>query len=308
MRDQLDDAIKAALMTHTLDSSLEEYEIDVPMSDGWKHKATVVRRKTCSQSESTPTTNSNRPLIVLFHGGGFCAGSANLLIRPARDFAKAFDAVVVSCTYRLSPEHKFPLHFDDAMDTVKWLANHTQDSEIGAHTEAGFIIGGQSAGASLAATVLQHMQESEMGLRATGGYICIPLLLTDAILPPQYKDIWTSRDENCNKLPLLSAEGVAKMVAAMGAEVQSPKFSPFSAARPHRDLPRIYVQVGKLDPLRDDGLVYERALRDSGVETRLECYDDIGHDTWSIFSNEQSPKDFAKNSLAAMEWLLKRDE
>lgn len=308
MRDQLNDAVKAALRTRPLDSSLEEYEIDVPMSDGWNHRAIVVRPKTSSQSRLTPTTNSGRPLIVLFHGGGFCAGSVDLLICPARDFAKAFDAVVVSCTYRLSPEHKFPLHFDDAMDTAKWLANHAQDKDIGANIEAGFIIGGQSAGASLAASVLQHMQEVDAKQRATGGYICIPLLLTEAIVPPQYKNIWTSRDENGDKIPLLSEEGVAKMVAAMGAEVQSPKFSPFNAAQPSRGLPRIYVQVGNLDPLRDDGLVYERALKDAGVETRLDVYNDIGHDTWSIFSNEQSPKDFVKNSLAAMEWLLRRDE
>ena len=47
-----------------------------------------------------------------------------------------------------------------------------------------------------------------------------------------------------------------------------PRISPLLAAR-HSDLPPSFIQVMQMDPLRDDGVVYEQVLREAGVETRL---------------------------------------
>lgn len=282
-----------------LHSSLEEYTISIPARDGHINKATVVRRK------AKPA--QARPLIVLFHGGAFSAGSTRMVTRPARDFAKEFDAVVVSCSYRLSPEHKFPVQFDDAIDAVKFLSSSQTQQTLDADVSAGFIIGGQSAGGSLSATILQYMQDEKMEPRATGGFVCIPLLLTRDTVPFAYAKEWTSMDEQADKHPLLTEEGLSDLVGAMEADVRSPKFSPFNSPNPHVGLPRVYVQVGESDSLRDDGLIWEKALRRAGVETRLDHFMELGHEAWSIFTNEDSPKTLAPKSLAAMSWLLRRD-
>ena len=38
----------------------------------------------------------------------------------------------------------------------------------------------------------------------------------------------------------------------------------------HRGLPPAFIQVAGLDPLRDEGLLYEKLLKEAGVRTRLE--------------------------------------
>ena len=53
-----------------------------------------------------------------------------------------------------------------------------------------------------------------------------------------------------------------------GGPPTDPRVSPLLATS-HAGLPAAYVQVMEMDPLRDDGVVYERLLREAGVPTKL---------------------------------------
>src|SRR5205085_2887737 len=48
------------------------------------------------------------PVLVMFHGGGFIAGSPESHDGGARELCVQAQAIVVSVDYRLAPEHKFP--------------------------------------------------------------------------------------------------------------------------------------------------------------------------------------------------------
>lgn len=71
-------------------------------------------------------TNGRVPLLIYFHGGGFCTGS------PAyyafNDFVSSVvaksKALAVSIGYRLAPEHFLPIGYDDSWEAIKWVANH----------------------------------------------------------------------------------------------------------------------------------------------------------------------------------------
>ena len=53
-----------------------------------------------------------------------------------------------------------------------------------------------------------------------------------------------------------------------GGVSTDPRFAPLLYPS-HAGLPPAYIHVMELDPLRDDGVVYEKALRASGVKTRI---------------------------------------
>ncbi|KAL6647014.1 hypothetical protein ACP70R_014451 [Stipagrostis hirtigluma subsp. patula] len=63
------------------------------------------------------------PVLVHFHGGGFCLGSctwANVHAFCLRLAAEA-GAVVLSAGYRLAPEHRLPAAVDDGAGFLRWL-------------------------------------------------------------------------------------------------------------------------------------------------------------------------------------------
>ncbi|KAJ7545333.1 hypothetical protein O6H91_09G115600 [Diphasiastrum complanatum] len=76
-----------------------------------------------------PTTSlslhhSNKlPVIVYFHGGGFCFLSAATAAfdHVCAQMAAKLGVIVVSVDYRLAPEHRLPAAFDDCFAALQWL-------------------------------------------------------------------------------------------------------------------------------------------------------------------------------------------
>lgn len=283
-----------------LDESLEEYFDSITLPGGHEVQVKVIRPKEHVRAGKKP------PLIFLMHGGAFVAGSTHQLTRPGRDFALRFGAVVILSTYRLGPEHQFPTQFQDCWDTlVELTKNATQ--KFGAYLEQGFVVGGASSGGTLAAPLVQHAHEKGLTPPITGTYLAVPMLLVEEIVPERFKRQWTSREENV-PFPSVNRSTLKAWQEIMGLDVKSPMFSPFNVPPEKlQGLPRTYFQVGGLDPLRDDGLIYERLLKENGVETKIDNYPDLEHMTWSIFTNESHPKDLGPNTLAGMAWLLRRE-
>ena len=52
--------------------------------------------------------HDNLPVVVFYHGGGWCLGDLETHDPVARAHAVGADAIVVSVDYRLAPEHPYP--------------------------------------------------------------------------------------------------------------------------------------------------------------------------------------------------------
>ena len=55
------------------------------------------------------------------------------------------------------------------------------------------------------------------------------------------------------------------------SDPNNPSFSVI-LAETQTGLPPAYLQVNGVDPLRDEGLLYEKLLREAGVKTKLHVY------------------------------------
>jgi acetyl esterase/lipase len=96
----------------------------------------------------------------------------------------------------------------------------------------------------------------------TGLWASVPAIVNEEAVPDKYKDLWFSREQNANS-PVLGAI--------------------FANMDTLSSMPSTFVQVCGMDPLRDAGLIYERALRDHGAKTRLNAFSGVPHGHWVIF-------------------------
>lgn len=106
------------------------------------------------------------PMVVLCHGGGFVIGTNKQMGPIARVLASLYGSTVITPSYRLAPEHKFPAAQNDIWDTIQWAAANA--SSLGADTSRGFILGGISAGANLTAVMAQKTVSEKMLPPLTG--------------------------------------------------------------------------------------------------------------------------------------------
>ncbi|RYP67216.1 hypothetical protein DL769_005816 [Monosporascus sp. CRB-8-3] len=277
-------------------TSESEFTRDIPMRDG--HMSNIRIHK--------PQMFSRRT-VVLIHGGGFCVGHNTLVSVHARAIASLYGATVVNLSYRLAPEFKFPTAPNDVWDALQWLTTSKDALDLGLDFSSGFIIGGVSAGANLAAVTVQRWVSEKLSPPISGAWLSIPYLLEKETVPDQYKDLWISREQNAHAM-ILDKAAIDFVTAAYAHDRESPAFSPFNARGAHKGLPPVYIQVCGQDPLRDDGLIYEKILRGCGVPTRLDVYPGVPHGFAFLFPSLKISGRFQLDVLKGIGWMFGEDK
>ena len=85
-----------------------------------------------------------KPTLLYLHGGGFVVGDLDTHDAPCRVLCRHAGVDVLSVEYRKAPEHPFPGYVDDARARVR---------VGGASATTRVVVGGDSAGGNLAATI-----------------------------------------------------------------------------------------------------------------------------------------------------------
>ena len=201
-----------------------------------------------------------RPGIVYFHGGGFVICDLDSHDGACRRLANEVNAVVVSVDYRLAPEHRWPAAAEDAFAATQWAAAHAAELGIDADRLA---VAGDSAGGNLTAVVAQMARDR-------GG----PALAFQLMVYPVI-DLSATRSEHASQTE--NARGYFLTLDQMewyrdqylgDADGEAPYASPIKAGS-LAGLPAACVVTAEMDPLRDEGEAYGRALRAAGVPVEL---------------------------------------
>jgi acetyl esterase len=173
---------------------------------------------------------------------------------------------VIAVDYRLAPEHVFPAALDDALASVQWIEANATALGLDAGRLA---VGGDSAGAMLAAIVTQL-------LRDKGG---VKLAFQLLMFPnTQIGGDTSSLNEFAVGyfLERRAIEYFHSLYLPADTDRNSPKVSPLRA-RDFTSLPPAYVMLAGYDPLHDEGLAYAEKLRGAGVKVTIADYADMVH-------------------------------
>ena len=127
-------------------------DADQPGSTAYcRARRAIIPYRLYAPADATPA--KPLPGFVFFHGGGMVAGSIDTHDRIAAALAQTTGCRLVSVDYRLAPEHKFPAAIEDAIAATRWVSEQAASLGIDA---AKLVVGGDSAGATLAAVVCQE--------------------------------------------------------------------------------------------------------------------------------------------------------
>lgn len=224
-------------MVGPAEAAITEETKEIPMRDGFQSTIKIHR--------PTNPPESGSPLIVFYYGGGFVGGDMHQITAGARAFVRLFGATVVTPSYRLAPEHKFPVSQNDAWDSFKWLDEHA--GEVGADPKLGFIVAGASAGGTCAAGVVAHAIENKPKNPITGQYLCVPSIMDKDGCPDKYKPYFLSHEQN-KDAPILPTDALRSIAEHTRADPKSPwRFAVYSKA-PLSEQPPAYFQIDGMDP------------------------------------------------------------
>jgi acetyl esterase len=215
-----------------------------------------------------PTDATSEPLpgFVFFHGGGMVGGSIESHDVVAAALAQTTGCRLVSVGYRLAPEHRYPAAVEDAIAATKWVSDHAASLGIDA---ARLVVGGDSAGATLAAVVCQE------SLRSGGPPISVQCLICPVL---DFEETSPSREEFAENhlLDKATLEADLALYLPEGAERGDPRISPLRAVR-FAGLPAAIIHTAEFDPMRDEGNAYAAKLLASGVVVEHTCHDGMIH-------------------------------
>ncbi|MER6627573.1 alpha/beta hydrolase [Streptomyces sp. NPDC000987] len=224
----------------------------------------------------TPDEADRRGVLVYFHGGAFFLGSLETHDHVARSLAKETGLKVVSVGYRLAPEAAFPAGLDDCYAVVRWAAG--QDAGLGWDGTT-LALAGDSSGGTFVAAVAARAHDDGFD-RITHQILYYPSLDLDFDA-----DRYASLRENARGYGLETA-GLKPFNAFYldsGADPADPLVSPVKRAD-LTGLPPALVVTAQYDPLRDEGELYGRRLREAGVEATVSRYEGAGHGFVQHFS------------------------
>ena len=209
---------------------------------------------------------SPSPAILYLHGGGYVAGTPDMMGSFCHRLATENGALVTAVQYRLAPETPFPGPLDDCHAALTWLVAEAEALGIDRDRIA---VMGQSAGGGLAAA-LALLVRDRGGPALKAQFLIYPMLdprtgTADAPVdnPTTGEFVWTRAANRFGWSAMRGGQDFAP--APLG------HFAP-ALAESVAGLPPTFVAVGALDLFLEEDVAYALGLSRAGVPVELHLY------------------------------------
>ncbi|XP_057468219.1 probable carboxylesterase 17 [Actinidia eriantha] len=214
-----------------------------------------------------PTWSGQLPVIVYFHGGGFCIGSTTWIGYHVflGDLSIASQSIVLSVDYRLAPENRLPVPYEDCYSSIEWLSRQIRSEPWLERADLSRVfLSGDSAGGNIAHQVAVMIAQRKR--------IC-PIEPKGLLLIHPY----FGSEKRTKREMAEGAEGAVAM-NDMFWGLSLPEGSDrdyygcnFETAAVDstewRQFPAVVVYVAGLDFLKERGVMYAEFLKKNGVKS-----------------------------------------
>ena len=224
---------------------------------------------------SMESGNENVPVILFFHGGGWTTESVETYDRVCSRMAQSIGQLVVSVEYRLAPEHRFPVGFEDCYAAAKALFAGELLPRIRPEQ---ITVMGDSAGGNLAAAVCMKARDTG-DFRPQRQILIYPALSNCYTEDSPYESVRTNGTGY-----LLTSEKMAdylELYESKPEDRENPYFAPL-CAEDYTNLPDTLILTAEFDPLRDEGEEYGRRMRQAGCRVRIERIEGALHGYFAL--------------------------
>lgn len=215
------------------------------------------------------------PVLLFFHGGGWVTESIENYDRVCSRMAQSTGHIVMSVEYRLAPEYRFPIPFEDCYEAAKAL--YTGRLILPADPDRITIIG-DSAGGNLAAAVC-------LKARNTGDFTPKKQILIYPAVNNCYtaKSPYRSVQENGEDylLTAVKMEDYLTLYESCTEDRNNPYFSPLME-KDYTNLPDTLILTAEFDPLRDEGEEYGKRLKEAGNYVEVHRVSDALHGYFAL--------------------------
>jgi acetyl esterase len=240
--------------------------------------------------DARETRDGPTPVIVFYHGGGFVIGDLDTHHALCTEIAALADLPLVAVHYARAPEAPFPAAILDCEAATRWVASSPGDLGL---TASGIVTIGDSAGGN--ATVV-------VGQLLAAGPAAVPVVLQVPIFPLVADANGTASMAQFSEGYVLTGESMAFFDAAYGADRADPRGFPILGR--HDNAPPTIVVTASLDPIRDSGRVYAKALVDAGRDVVFLEMRGVTHSFTNLRQAVPSTQRDLERIVVAMRFML----
>lgn len=229
----------------------------------------------CFKSK-TPLENS--PILYFIHGGGFFAGSVDVVTEALKLFVANTNMIAFSIDYRLAPENPYPTGHTDSYAGLNWIQENA--ARFGGDP-ANIFVAGDSAGGNLTQYCTNRALED--GTKAVRGQMLLyPTVNMGGVkdehvnFSKEKYDIYPKHAKVINmSLDMMggATDGLGEFLGTN--DLMNKYLTPYMDVSP--ELPPTFVTVGEHDFLKIETLAYARKLTLAGVDTTTIVYKGLGH-------------------------------